>query len=333
VLLIESLYLLLKSEKAINKVHSLQFLNKIQSQDLIKVGKDIDIVFNDLTILQSTFDDFDFVIFDTNAFYNTNDSIRIFKHIHSYPHKTILHKSVYAEIKRFALDRKNEDTKPVAWLLANFFLKYFDEANFYVSTELMNLNDIDSANRLDLGKDFADKFLVSLSQEKANIFRTLFVSNDCAEGFRKSKNDSDGPIPLLKEWIVTTGNKNLVLCDIKTFLKDKIKDHNEVKSINKPIVSQVILQTSNLITNKPKKEKLKVKWKDCQFNEKDSTLRFDKDAKSEVIRIGKIHIPDFKKAFDLLKQTENMMELDKSKEGFYTIFQITGILEQIRKTY
>ncbi len=328
---INSLYLLLKSEKTLSTVHSLQFFDELQAQDLINLNADIARAFKQITHPHSGFELFDFIIFDTNTFLQPHYSLELFNLIHKYPHKTIIHKSVYAEMKNMA-DESQSEKKPFVHAMACYFVKYFEEMNFEISEELMNSDEITTANSLKLEKDFADNFLVRLAQEKSKVNRILFVSNDRARGIRKGKHDNDGPIPILNQWIESTKNNNLKVSDLRTFIKE------DEPFLAKTKLPNIYHQGSNAATlgneslNHSKNERLKVKWKDCLFNEKDCTLLFKMQGGNEVIRIGKKHIPYFKKTFDIKSKSDEVLELIENREGGYNIFSLSNIL--IRpKTY
>lgn len=331
--LIDFLDAFLKGKWAINNIQSLSLFDLLKAEQIRHIATEIEKLKSGTEIKESRFEKFDLVIFDTNAFYQPDISIQILRHIHQYPEKSCIHLSVFAEIKNFANVHKDNADKEVQWLLATKCSDYFEQSKFSISEECMKTEDISKAKKFELEKDYADNILIELCKEKCKTLNVLFVSNDKAAGIRKRSSDKDGPVPQLQKWIKYNNITNLTISSVNNFISKSNNpkiigsiNHDTKANLTAHFGSQEQLNKQKLL-KKSDKENVRIKWKDCNFNENNRALQFKINGNSKIVMIGNDKIDNFRTAFQRLKETDDCFEVDETKFGLLSIWGLSKIIK------
>lgn len=319
--LVDFLETSLKSECALKKVQSLSLFDSLRAEQILLIEEEMEKLKSGGKIENSPFEKFDLVIFDTNAFYDPKISIQILRHINWYPEKSCIHLSVFAEMKKFVDVNKYKAAKEVQWLLALKCSEYIKESGFVLSEECMTTSEIQRAENLELGKDFADKFLVSICKEKSKTLKVLFVSSDRASGERKGRGEADGPVKQLQYWIKKENNSNLKISSVNSFIHPQTQA--PIKSINpQATLINNQLQAKENINNEqsPQKENITSEIIKIEKTSTRKSYRFQLDNKNSYL----IPVASF-----------NNSPLDKLKELFnnksISYFSQKDFMEQVLK--
>jgi hypothetical protein len=304
--------LLFRVEKSIKKVQELSLFDLMKAEQIEQISLEIEKLNHPIENPASPFDKYDLIIFDTNSFYQPDVSIKILRYIHKYLEKSCVHLSVFAEMKNFSIVHRGKAEKEVQCLLASKCSDYFVSSKFNLSEECMTQQEIDKAKKLTLDKDFADKYLILLCKEKSSELKVLFVSGDKAKGTNKKRNEEDGPVPQLRKWIKEHQNGNLSICSPRNFFTFSPSNTSINLISNETLNLATPIQTQQ--SKKLKKERPKIKWKDCFLSNGCKEMIADFDGNQFVIKIGKSYQGGFKTVFEKLSQTEEQFEIQS--DGF-----------------
>jgi hypothetical protein len=241
------------------------------------------------------------IILDTNLYLEEEPILPLTKN-----EKIILTYPVYKELER--IKHESEES------LRKYLSEYFTSSNnsLAIGLDTNDIKQIDSKiNGSVVYADLADGYFKKIICAIIKIpgSKVLFVTNDI-----KEKNGKKDPYHLIKDWI----RKEKILNVTVSFFKDK--------KFEKEIYEQI--ESMNLRLSPTSNDRLKIKWKDCEFNEQEKTLSCSKKDNEVTIKIGEEHdIEKFKRAFNLLKKTKVEMEIEPINEDGYSILYIANILK------
>ena len=189
-------------------------------------------------------------------------------------------------------------------------------------------------------KDFkADDYFIEIltyytSKENAEV---VFLTNDLLP--KETDTDGKSPSQKVEYWAENSNVKNIrigtlfggkldiIYPKIKKGGSSGGKRHTEKKTFQKGKDSVAL----KLTDTKTPKSNIEIKWHDTELDMNSWLLRFKIGIKDVTINIGKNNRMGFKPIFETLKKSDQMMGLNKNKDGSYTIVGLQNAIQWAKK--